>query len=181
MEFPWQHSFPPFFTLQPNEDTKRKQIDAWCNLVVEYCKLKRIYQFDLNEMQSSDLFTNKKLDRKCSFDLICAIVDELAKRKRAEWQFSGTGKSSKQTNKCFIYWYTLDEWAQKIYDYVIRHSLQNTVCTTYELVDSEEVKNEPFYKIDRQIFIKSVKILENSRKAELIHLDDNDEPGIKFF
>lgn len=181
MEFPWQHNFPPFFTLQPNEDTKRKQIDAWCSLVIDYCKLKRIYQFDLNEMQTSELFLNKKLERKCSLDLICAIVDELVKRNRAEWQFSGIGKSSKRTNKCFIYWHTLDEWAQKIYDYVIRHSLQNTVCTMYELIDSDEVKKESFYRIDRQIFLKCIKILENLRKAELIHLDDNDEPGIKFF
>ncbi len=32
--WPWQFSFPPFFTLQPNEDTRRKQTDAWCQHVL---------------------------------------------------------------------------------------------------------------------------------------------------
>lgn len=181
MEFPWQYSFPPFFTLQPNEDTKRKQLDAWCDLVLEYCKFKRIFQFDANEMQNSELFSNKKIDRKCSLDLINVIIDELIRKNRAEWQMSGVGKNAKQTSKCFIYWYGLDEWARFIYDYVVKNGLQNSVCTIYELIDSDEVKKEIFYRIDHQLFLKSIKILENSKKAELIHLNDNDEPGVKFF
>ncbi|RNA30360.1 vacuolar -sorting-associated 25 [Brachionus plicatilis] len=181
MEFPWQYNFPPFFTLQPNEDTKRKQLDAWSDLVLAYCKFNRIFQFDVNEMQTSELFSNKKIDRKCSLDLICVIIDELVGRNKAEWQMHGIGKNSRRNNKCFIYWNALDEWARIIYDYVVKNGLQNTVCTIYELIDSEEVKKEPFYRLDRQIFLKSIKILENSRKAELIHLDDENEPGIKFF
>ena len=49
MEWPWQYNFPPFFTLQPNEDTKNKQIDAWCDLILKYGREKRIFQLDLVE------------------------------------------------------------------------------------------------------------------------------------
>ncbi|CAF0776932.1 unnamed protein product [Brachionus calyciflorus] len=163
LDFPWQYNFPPFFTLQPNEDTKRKQLDAWCDLVLNYCKFKRIYQLDLNEAQNTELFSNKKLDRKCSLELISVILDQLVKANRAEWVMSGEGKNVKKTTKCFIYWFSLDEWAKLLYEYVNKNSLQNTVCTIYELIDGDEVRKEPFYKLDRQIFFK------------------NSEPGVKFF
>ncbi|KAG8041928.1 hypothetical protein G9C98_007232 [Cotesia typhae] len=29
IEWPWQYSFPPFFTLQPHAETKEKQLSAW--------------------------------------------------------------------------------------------------------------------------------------------------------
>jgi ESCRT-II complex subunit VPS25 len=80
MEWPWQYSFPPFFTLQINEDTKKKQLDAWCDLVLAYCKQTRSFQLDLIESQSSELFNNKKIDRKCSLELIAVIIDELVRR-----------------------------------------------------------------------------------------------------
>ena len=28
----WQLSFPPFYTLQKNEETRKKQLDAWSSL-----------------------------------------------------------------------------------------------------------------------------------------------------
>ena len=37
-QWPWQYSFPPFFSIQPNLDTRGKQIDAWKNLVLSYYK-----------------------------------------------------------------------------------------------------------------------------------------------
>jgi ESCRT-II complex subunit VPS25 len=146
MEWPWQYSFPPFFTLQVNEDTKKKQIDAWCDLVLVYCKLNHLFQIDLVESQNSELFSNKKIDRKCSFDLINIIVDELIKRGRAEWLSNeSSGKILKNfapKSQVFIFWQTVDEWARIIYEYVKRKALQNTVCTFYELIDSKDNQNE---------------------------------------
>ena len=40
MEWPWQYSFPPFFTLQPHKDTRDKQIEAWRHLVLNYCQVR---------------------------------------------------------------------------------------------------------------------------------------------
>lgn len=146
MEWPWQYSFPPFFTLQVNEDTKKKQLEAWCELVLNYCKRSRLFQLDLAESQNTELFNNKKIDRKCSLDLINAIVEELVKNGRAEWvQNELAGRNSKSTQpkaKAFILWHTLDEWAKIIYEFVNKRALQNTVCTFYEIIDSKDNKNE---------------------------------------
>lgn len=164
MEWPWQYSFPPFFTLQINEDTKKKQLDAWCDLVLAYCKQTRSFQLDLIESQSSELFNNKKIDRKCSLELIAVIIDELVRRSRAEWIINNSelvnSKSSsnntKTKSKAFILWHTLDEWSKIIYEFVNRKALQNTVCTFYELTESKDNRNEKYYQI---IIIKIYLIL----------------------
>lgn len=63
-QWPWQYEFPPFFTLQPNSDTRSKQIEAWCDLVLAYYRANRTFIMDLNEAaQSSPLFYNSKINR----------------------------------------------------------------------------------------------------------------------
>jgi ESCRT-II complex subunit VPS25 len=185
MEWPWQYHFPPFFTLQPNEDTRKKQLDAWCDIILNYCKQNRIYELDLVEAQNQELFNNKKIDRKCSIELMTQIIDTLLKQSKAEWigvlndkKASPGAKSIR--NKCYIYWHTLDEWAKLVYDYVNRSGLQNSVCTFYELSESSDVRKEEFFKLDKEVLRKALTILQQQRKAELIQLDDG-EYGVKFF
>jgi ESCRT-II complex subunit VPS25 len=192
MDWPWQYSFPPFFTLQPNEDTRKKQLDAWCDLILAYCKQNRLYGLDLHEAQNSDLFFNRKIDRKCSLEFVSEIIEELVRRSQAEWTASSSNEKGTKSNsssslllknrKCMILWHTLDEWAKLIYDYVNRNSLQNTVCTFYELSESSDTKREEFHKLDKEILRRALLVLQNQRKAELIQLDDvNCEYGVKFF
>ena len=61
-QWPWQYDFPPFFTVQPNTDTRRKQLDAWCDLVLAYHRSTKTYLLDTNEAQSSPLFNNSKIN-----------------------------------------------------------------------------------------------------------------------
>ena len=49
------------FRLQPNLETKKKQVQAWCDLFLAYHRHKRIYTLDLKEAANSDLFNNAKL------------------------------------------------------------------------------------------------------------------------
>ena len=63
-QWPWQYKFPPFFTIQPNRDTRHKQLDAWCDLVLKYHKMKKSYVFDVNEAYDSPLFNNKAINSK---------------------------------------------------------------------------------------------------------------------
>ena len=61
-QWPWQYEFPPFFTVQPNTDTRSKQLDAWCDLVLSYHRATKSYLLDVNEAQSSPLFYNSKIN-----------------------------------------------------------------------------------------------------------------------
>uniref|UniRef100_A0A9L0JCL8 Vacuolar protein-sorting-associated protein 25 n=1 Tax=Equus asinus TaxID=9793 RepID=A0A9L0JCL8_EQUAS len=62
-EWPWQYRFPPFFTLQPNVDTRQKQLAAWCSLVLSFCRLHKQSSMTVMEAQESPLFNNVKLQR----------------------------------------------------------------------------------------------------------------------
>ena len=61
-EWPWQYSFPPFFTIQPNLDTREKQLEAWCNLVLSYCKYSKDYVLDVKIVANSPLFNNQSIN-----------------------------------------------------------------------------------------------------------------------
>jgi ESCRT-II complex subunit VPS25 len=191
MNWPWQYDFPPFFTRQPNDDTRRKQFDAWTDLIITYCKSNKIHQLNLSDAQSTELFTNKKINRKCSIELIVEIIDYLVKQKRAEWIESHSGSSprkskhssddNKEKKSCFIFWNTLDEWARIIYDYANKNALTNSVCTFFELIESDDTKNEQFHKIDKHVFRKSLLVLQSQSKAEIFQIEDESEYGVKFF
>ena len=69
-EWPWQYSFPPFFTIQPNSDTREKQLEAWCNLVLSYCKYTRDYVLDVKAVVNSPLFNNQSINH-ILYSIIC--------------------------------------------------------------------------------------------------------------
>ena len=85
--WPWQYNFPPFFTLQPNKETRRKQMDAWCQLVLGYFLSKKQTSVDISSLMTPqcELFNNPKINRKASPQLVQAIFDELHKRGNLEW------------------------------------------------------------------------------------------------
>nr|XP_021335724.1 vacuolar protein-sorting-associated protein 25 isoform X1 [Danio rerio] len=82
-EWPWQYNFPPFFTLQPNVDTRQKQLAAWCSLVLSYCRHRKLYTLDVLEAQESPVFNNKKIERKLSVEAIQVVFEELRKKRKS--------------------------------------------------------------------------------------------------
>ena len=85
--WPWQYNFPPFFTLQPNNETRRKQMDAWCQLVLGYFQSKKQTSVDISSLMTPqcELFNNSKINRRANPQLVQAIFDELHKRGNLEW------------------------------------------------------------------------------------------------
>lgn len=49
--------------LQPNVDTRQKQLAAWCSLALSYCRHHKLYTLDVMEAQESPVFNNKKIER----------------------------------------------------------------------------------------------------------------------
>ncbi|XP_063723100.1 vacuolar protein-sorting-associated protein 25-like [Symsagittifera roscoffensis] len=168
-EWPWQYSFPPFFTLQPNLETRKKQLEAWCSLILTFCKQKKIFTFDVTEAQTSELFCNKSINRKLSNDDLIFVLETLRKRGNLHW------RDKKKTHFTII-WRTPDQWGTILYEWAQRTARLNTVCTIFELTNGVETTEEEFYGLDDSLILASLKTLEASRKAEII-----DRDGVKFF
>jgi len=171
-EWPWQYRFPPFFTIQPNLDTKKKQLEAWRSLILNYYRTKKLFILDITEAHSSPLFVNKEIDRKLSIDSIYIVLEDLKQKGNVEWL-------DKQRKRCYIYWRTPEEWGKKIYAYINNNGLNNTVCTLYELTNGDDTANEEFHGLDERILLRALQTLETEKKAELFAIDGSE--GVKFF
>jgi len=171
-DWPWQYKFPPFFTIQPNLESRKKQLEAWCSLVLAYQKHKRQYNLDVNEAQGSELFFNKQLDRRLNLDAIYTVLEELRKRGNLEWK-------DKARSSCSLLWRSPAQWGQLIYSWISSRAMTNTVCTLFELSESDESEGTEFHGLDKDLLLKALKTLEADGKAEIIDFDGNE--GVKFF
>ncbi len=165
--------FPPFFTQQPNVETFEKQVEEWCQVILKYCKSNKIFQLPLTQTEP---FVNHKINRKLSIEmikyilLIRIIIDRLVSVKRAE---------IKDSNQCFIFYYTLQEWADMIYKHIFDTGRCGTIITLYELLNSSEYSSQEFFKANDQVILKALNILQNQDKLVLITSNDGNT-GIKF-
>ncbi|CAF4513724.1 unnamed protein product [Rotaria sp. Silwood1] len=147
----WYYDFPPFFTLQPNLDTRRKQLDAWCSLVLDYCRLKKVCQLDQNFIQ--------------------ILLEELRNRGNIEWQ-------DKNKRHCLVLWKSIEEWAKTVYHWITSRGMNGTVCTFYELLYGDDTRSAEFHKIDENLFRRILMELEKRGQATVFL--DNGAEGVKF-
>ncbi|KAK0095022.1 hypothetical protein PV326_009417 [Microctonus aethiopoides] len=172
IEWPWQYSFPPFFTLQPHTETQEKQISAWASLVLEYYKTTKQAVLDIREIHSFPLFNNTAIKRKLPAEVVSIVLDNLTK--------SGNAcPLDKTKQRWLIYWHTLDEWGDIIYTWAQNNGFIGSVCTLFELTQGDNTIDEEFHCIDNEVLVRALKKLESQGKAELIMFDDNQ--GVKFF
>ncbi|KAM6333770.1 vacuolar protein-sorting-associated protein 25 isoform 1-T2 [Alca torda] len=170
--WPWQYSFPPFFTLQPNCETRQKQLSAWCALALAYSQRHRLPAMTVREAQDSPLFANHRLQRKLPLESIQVVLEELRKNGNLEWL-------DKNKTSFLIMWRRPEEWGKLIYQWVSKNGLTNSVFTLYELTSGDDTENEEFHGLDETMLLRALQALQQEHKAEIITLDDG--RGVKFF
>ncbi|XP_072502677.1 vacuolar protein-sorting-associated protein 25 [Notamacropus eugenii] len=171
-EWPWQYRFPPFFTLQPNVDTRQKQLAAWCSLVLSFCRLHRQSSMTVMEAQESPLFNNNKLQRKLPMESIQIVLEELRKKGNLEWL-------DKNKSSFLIMWRRPEEWGKLIYQWVSKSGQNNSVFTFYELTNGDDTEDEEFHGLDEATLLRALQALQLEHKAEIITVSDG--RGVKFF
>eukprot|EP00800_Vazella_pourtalesii_P019906 TRINITY_DN6919_c3_g1_i1.p1 TRINITY_DN6919_c3_g1~~TRINITY_DN6919_c3_g1_i1.p1 ORF type:complete len:188 (-),score=29.50 TRINITY_DN6919_c3_g1_i1:125-688(-) len=176
-EWPVLYSYPPFYTLQTNLDTRAKQVDAWCNLILNFFKYNKLHVLDLTEaLASSPLFVNSSLNRTLSRETASVMLNVLESRGNLEWQ-------DKEKDRCLVMWRTPKEWGALIYQWASENGFMNTVCTVYELHSGEDTVSEEFYGLDLIIVVKALQTLQTDGKAQIIQRSNPDmsDAGVKFF
>lgn len=167
--YPWEYNFPPFFTIQPNLETRKRQFEAWRSLILDFCQHNNIHQLHLRDCLNKQPFYNDTIERRLSLESLKLIINSLVERKSAEWL---------SDDSCIIYARPPEQWAKIISDYVKEKSLYNMVLTFYELLEGDETSGREFHMLDETIFLKALKILEKSGKAAVIEMDGH--KGVKF-
>lgn len=65
--------FPPFYTLQPNLETRSKQLSIWKDYILDFSRSNRKFTLDY------DIFSNPSINRNCNSEFINMIIQELIK------------------------------------------------------------------------------------------------------
>lgn len=133
--FPREYHFPPFFTRQTNLTTHHAQRTKWSSLILAYARHHGLFRLALSSAADSDLFYNRRLDRRLGPADIRDVVDYMRKDGRAE--YVGGGDSG---DVVFLYWRKPDEWAALVERYVEDTGQKGSVLTVYELVEGDGTK-----------------------------------------
>eukprot|EP01027_Heterolobosea_sp_BB2_P010074 GEZU01014825.1.p1 GENE.GEZU01014825.1~~GEZU01014825.1.p1 ORF type:complete len:159 (+),score=43.32 GEZU01014825.1:136-612(+) len=156
-------------------NTRQKQCELWSDLILQYCKSKKIYFIEVDAAEKSPLFNNATIGRKCSREAIICFLDYMASQGKACWI------DRKSPNKCLIYWKTPREWANIIFQWAIDNGFTDTVCTLWELQHGESTERTEIHGIDGDVLRKALQVLEEDHKAEIFRGSSADADGIKFF
>ena len=160
-DYPWLEETRYIFMYSiPNKKTNTKDYESWKNewqkVLFDYARYAILHIMYLRKMHTVQPFA-KFEDRNRA---LREIAEALVEKKEAEWL-------SKSKEKLRIYWKSLDNWAEDIYDWAMEISPLEPILI-FEIRES----NQEFSNLPREDILKIFKMLENDRKGKMIELED---------
>jgi ESCRT-II complex subunit VPS25 len=168
-------SFPPFFTVQPNEATAAAQRDAWASLVVSWCAAHKTAL--IPALRDWPLWENRALARRLPDDGVRAVADALVASGRAEWA-DGAGRASLR-----VRWKSTEEWAALILAHADRTGLVGgDYVTVAELASGDAGFGSDFAGLEPATLLQALEVLAARGNAELARSAAGltEEVGVKF-
>ena len=161
-DYPWLEEKRYIFMYSiPNKKTDLKDYESWKNewskVLFDYARYAILHILYLRQSESEKPFS-KFEDRKQALE---EIAEELINREQAEWL-------SKSKEKLRVYWKSLDNWAEEIYDWAMEISPLEPILI-FEIRES----NKAFSKLPSDDIIKIFKMLEKDKRGTIIRLEDD--------
>ena len=161
-DYPWLEEKRYIFMYSiPNKKTDLKDYESWksewSKVLFDYARYAILHILYLRQSESEKPFSNFE-DRKQALE---EIAEELINKEQAEWL-------SKSKEKLRVYWKSLDNWAEEIYDWAMEISPLEPILI-FEIRES----NRAFSKLPNDDIIKIFKMLERDKRGKIIRLDDD--------
>lgn len=180
--------------LQPVQATREKQMTMWCDLIRSFVQYTSIKSINLSQIQAahisaisksanassssassipavSTVFYNRKIKRQLSADAIETVLCRYVDQGYAVWD------DAKHT-ECWVSALTAAQISDAIYSWADEHGHINSVCTIYEIQDSDD--KQVFSGLGEPLLLQAIRALEKVGKATVIEGDTLSEYGIKF-
>ncbi len=160
-DYPWleEKRYVFMFSL-PNKKIDLKDYESWKNewskVIFDYARYAILHILYLRKLESEKPFS--KFDNRNS--ALKEIAEELVNKEQAEWL-------SKSKEKLRVYWKSLDNWAEEIYDWAMEISPLEPILI-FEIRES----NKEFNTLPHNDILKIFKILEKDKRGKIIKLDD---------
>ncbi|KAI9829840.1 MAG: hypothetical protein M1826_005417 [Phylliscum demangeonii] len=183
--FPAIHSFPPFYTLQPNEGTLAVQLASWSSIIQRYCRHQRLYQLSVTDAVATELFTPRALGGKrlAAADARQVLRFMWQREKSAEpvavGGSGGGGGRAEAANVWWVWWRPVEEWARLVEEWVEATGQRNTVLTLYELTEGEGTRGTELHGLHPDVLLKALAVLARKGKAQVFGAEE--QLGVKFF
>ena len=117
------YSFPPFFTLQPTDATRAKQLDAWRSLLIAWHAAQKT---SLCAVKEWPYWENRAITRRLSDEGIAAVMEHVVATGSGEWV-----AGSRTT--CRIFYRSPAEWAALVAAWVEASGAEDAIFTLFEL------------------------------------------------
>ncbi|XP_057723971.1 vacuolar protein sorting-associated protein 25-like isoform X1 [Arachis stenosperma] len=155
-----------FFSLQPLRDTRKKQVQLWKDLILDYCRTQKVFVIGLEEEFS--LFSNPVIGRSLTYEAREAFLSTLVADGRAEWMDKGH-------RKCLILWHRIHEWAETLVQFARDNGLEDGIVTMEEIRFGTESQGTASKQINCEICSKAME--QVSKNQALV--DTIGEPIVK--
>lgn len=173
-QLPYFYDYPPYFTLQPVEETRRKQSALWQKLILEYCQHYKVYKVFRTGGEDLPIFVNRKINRSLTQEAKTAFLEDLVASGHGLWLDRGQ-------QSCLILWKKLEAWAATIHEWARSSGMQDSVMTVDELSSGDEVRGTELQGVPRELLISALRLLENKGKARIFKGTSEDDDGVRFF
>ena len=160
-DYPWLEEARYIFMFSiPNKKTKLQDYESWkqewSKILFDYARYALLHILYLRKLQSEKPFSKFENREKALKEIAQALVD----KKQAEWL-------TKSKEKLRIYWKTLDNWAEEIYNWAMEISPLEPILI-FEIRESDQA----FSTLPKEDIEKIFKLLEKTNRGKIIKLDD---------
>jgi hypothetical protein len=160
-DYPWLEEKRYIFMYSlPNKKTDLKDYESWkkewSKVLFDYARYAILHILYLRKTESEKPFSNFE-ERKKALE---EIAEELVNKEQAEWL-------SKSKEKLRVYWKSLDNWAEDIYEWAMEISPLEPILI-FEIRES----NREFSNLPNEDIVKIFKMLEREKRGKIITLED---------
>lgn len=160
-DYPWLEEKRYIFMYSiPNKKNSLKDYESWKNewskVLYDYARYAILHILYLRKLESERPFSSFEDRHTALQEIAQALVD----KKQAEWL-------SKSKEKLRVYWKSIDNWAEEIYEWAMEISPLEPILV-FEIRES----NKEFSNLPNEDLIKIFKILEKDRRGKIIKSDD---------
>mmetsp|Transcript_1711 Transcript_1711/g.3965 ORF Transcript_1711/g.3965 Transcript_1711/m.3965 type:complete len:186 (+) Transcript_1711:40-597(+) len=165
-------AFPPFFTIQPVQATRKKQLEVWVEWIRDFQKSNGQTSIIISQAASKigPPFANPDIKRKLNERGIRCVLDALCSKGYAFWE-------DEKKEICHTTSKTLEEWKKIILTWAKDNGQFDRMSTFNEF--RTEHDDAAFHKLEPRVLHEIFKNLEKNGSATLIPGDNLDELGIK--
>ncbi|GIQ87701.1 ESCRT-II complex, vps25 subunit, partial [Kipferlia bialata] len=147
--------------LQRVAEMRQRQTHLWGELVLRWCRHHNVKLLTVSEAASSDLFTNKDINRSLPRDAIVHVLDSLELTGHAEWE--GDNKE-----RCTVMWRSVSAWGDKVMQWANRTGYMGSIVTVSMIVDDEDDAKSELYGLESEILSKVLLHLFKQGRCDLV-------------